>query len=274
MADLAWHFNNSLLDRRVIARSVAERRLLARCVIRIGAEFDLGAFRCSGTHLHYLLFCSRERAGRFIQRVDESLRRGLQLPVGFGVAYGKPVDSQAYLRTVFDYVVGNTDKHETAWDPLHEASMLPDLLGLRLLGAYAPALVRGHLPNVTRRKLLAWFGLPELEPDDGFDGIAEAAAAALGLPHLAGGGGDTNRARCALVHVAGDHLRPAELARLAGVSERSLRRLRGRKPEPALVRALRLQITLRRVHAGRQAEDPLFAGEGEADYQPSVENGG
>ena len=267
---IAWHFNHSLTDRRVIARSVAERRQLARCIIRIGADFGLLAFRCSGTHLHYLLACDEKGLPRFFQRVDESLRRGLVLPVGFTRAYGKPVNDQGYLKTAFGYVVGNTDKHEVAYDPLHEASMLPDLLGLRLLGGYAPRLVRELLPHVTRRLLLGYFGLSVLEPDAVLHDLAEAAAAALGLPNLDGSGAEAIRARRALVHLAGQRLPTEDLVALTGVASRTLRRLRQSDPEPDLVRAIGLQVALRRLHAERlaSAPDPLLAGDGIQSYRP------
>lgn len=265
---IAWHFNHSLVDRRVIARSVAERRLLARSVIRIGADHGLAAFRCSGTHLHYLLFCDRERAGRFMQRVSESLRRGLASPVGFAIGYGKAVDSQRYLRSAFGYVVGNTDKHEIAYDPLHEASMLPELLGLRLLGGDAPRLVREHLPSVTRRSLLGYFGLQELRVSDRLEHVAVASAAALALPALRGRGARLQRARVALVSHVGGRLSGAEIASLAGVSPRTLRRLRAVEPEPALLRAVGLQVALRCIHARRLelAQDPLLADDERAPY--------
>ncbi len=268
MSVLAWHFNNSLVDRRVIARSVAQRRLLARSVIRIGDEHGLAAFRCSGTHLHYLLFCDRPRAGRFLQRVNESLRRGLGLPVGFSQAYGKAVDSQRYLRTAFSYVVGNTAKHEIDYDPLHEASVLPDLLGMRVLGAEAPRIVRESLPGVNRRKLLGYFGISALEPADDARWIVEAAAAALALPGLGEGGRDGLRARCVAAHLVGSRLADAELSSLMEVSTRSLRRLRLREPEPGLLHAVGLQVALRRGHAARLAarQDPLLASEDGGSY--------
>ncbi|MFH1464886.1 MAG: hypothetical protein ABIO70_10925 [Pseudomonadota bacterium] len=277
---IAWHFNHSLLDRRVVARSVAERRKLARCVIRIGADHGLVAFRCSGTHLHYLLSCDREGAARFFQRVDESLRRSLGLLVGFSRAYGKPVNDQGYLKTAFGYVVGNTDKHELAYDPLHEASMLPDLLGLRLLGGYAPRLVRELLPHVNRRSLLGYFGLSALEPGDDLRGLGDATAAALGLADLRGSSDEAIRARRALLHLAGGSLPVEELVTLTGVSARTLRRLRAGEPEPDLQRAVGLQVALRRIHAERMAHagDPLLAGEGTQDYgtggEPQVDVGG
>ncbi len=273
MQPIAWHSNTHLHDRRVIARDVAARRRLARSVIRIGADFGLLAFRCSGTHLHFLTVCARSDLGRMAQRLAESLRRGLNLPLGFAPLFVKPVDSQSYLRNAFEYVVANTERHEVSYDPLHEAAMLPDLLGLRLCGADALKLVGEYLPNVTRKNLLGYYSLGQLEPATEAQFLRDSAAAALGLRDLEGRGAESLRARAALVHAAGEGLSASQLAQLAGVSKRSLRRLRARPREPELVRAVQLQVALRQAHAQRleRAGDPLLASEAPAEYgEPGV----
>ncbi len=266
---IAWHWNTHLVDRRVIAGDVDARRLLARSVIRIGRDFDLVAFRCSGTHLHYLTFCSREGVGRMAQRVAESLRRGLTLPVGFATLFAKPVDTQRYLRTAFDYVVANTQRHEINYDPLHEASLLPDLLGLRNLGSYSRRLVRNHLPHVDRKHLLSFLGLTSLEPAEDLAWLAEAATAALALPDLRHRSDETTRARRALAHVAGERMSRTELSGLACTSPRNLRRLCKAAPDAELMRAIQLQVALRKAHAERleRAADPLLASESPASYE-------
>ena len=268
MQPIAWHVNTHLQDRRVIARDVAARRLLARSVVRSGEDYGLLAFRCSGTHLHYLATCSRAEVGRMAQRIAESLRRGLGLPVGFAPLFAKPVDSQSYLRNGFDYVVANTERHELSYDPLHEAAMLPDLLGLRLCGACAHKLVAEYLPNVTRKNLLGYYTLGQLEPASESQFLRVSAAAALGLPDLDGRSVEVLRARAALVHAAGEGVAVSELAQAAGVSKRSLRRMHARQPEPELVRAVQLQVALRQAHAQRleRAGEPLLAGEAPAEF--------
>ena len=176
--------------------------------------------------------------------------------MGFAPLFAKAVDTQRYLGTAFDYVVANTQRHEINYDPLHEASLLPDLLGLRNLGPYSRRLVRNHLPSVNRKHLLSFLGLTSLEPASDPEFLAAAAAAAMALPDLRRRSDQATLVRRALVY-------------LACTSTRNLRRMREAAPDAGLVRAIQLQVALRKAHAERLqcAADPLLASEPSASYE-------
>jgi hypothetical protein len=156
-------------------------------------------------------------------------------------------------------VLEQSTHHGLAWDPLHEASNLPDLLGMRLLGIYTAATVRRRLPRVARQDLLSCMGIGELQP---FDGPAElvppAALVAAGLTSLDGKSSEAVGARRAVVQLLRHHL-PAELAGLLGVTDRTVRDLRHRPADPRLVQAIRLQLGLmqHRAQALRTQELPF-----------------
>ena len=152
--------------------------------------------------------------------------------------------------------------HGLDGDPLREASNLPDLLGLRAIGAYTRANVRRLLPRVHRSELLEILGVPELTPSDGpFDLIVEATLAAAALPALAGSSPEVLAARRALVEVVGHQMAPAALARRIGVSRRTLFRIRARRGDDALVRSVHLQLgLLARLPAATAPPDAAFAG--------------
>ena len=75
-------------------------------------------------------------------------------------------------------------------DPWHDASVLPDLLGLRVLGGDVRERVRERLPRVDRRRLLEILGVEALHAGADLAIGVEAAAAAVARADLSG------KARC------------------------------------------------------------------------------
>jgi hypothetical protein len=134
-------------------RSRASRRTLGRTA-------GLLVFRLPDSHLHVVLLCSRERAGRFAHDVEVALRRRLCLPVRFAPAHLVEIKDQAHLENVVDYVLRNQEHHGAAADPLHDASNLPELLGLRVGGGWLIGAVREAVPRLRRRRLLEILGAP------------------------------------------------------------------------------------------------------------------
>ncbi len=245
MSVLAQHIRIRLRDDRVMAPTPEERRLLARVVLHQARHENLLTFGLADTHLHMENVCSWEAAGQRGRRVELSLRYRLRLPVGFVSVYREPIRDGRHLVNAFNYILKQSSHHGLRWDPLHEASNLPDLLGMRPLGQYTAANVRKHLPRVTRQSLLSRLGVDALEPHDGpVERIPEAVIAAAGLADLRGSQPEKVGARRAVVHLVGDRMKVGELAEVLCVSRRTVFRLRRQPVDASLIEAARLQFGL------------------------------
>jgi hypothetical protein len=247
---LAWHLMSRLRDDRVLAPDLVARRTLARSVLERGASFDLLVFRAADTHLHQLVLCDRPAAGEFARRVELSLQHRLRPGVVFAPVHIVPVLDQRHLRNAFGYILRQEQRHGLRSDPGFEASNLPDLLGLRPLGAYTAATVRARLPRIQRADLLELLAPPSSGPPDLPGGepdplsLSAVAAAAACIPRFDASGRAGAAARRAAVHVVGDLAR-AEVGRLLGLTLRQVRRLRSQPPDPRLVAAIERRLALR-----------------------------
>ncbi len=241
---LGWHVVHALEDRRVIATAAAHLRVVARTVVEAGGDALL-CFRGSDNHLHSVLLADRARAGAFARTVANMLWHRLRLPVPFEPARIRPIRDQAHLRNTFDYVLGNAEHHGAPHDPLFESSNLPDLLGLRELGAVTRTCVRAALPRVGRPDLSRLLGVEELSARFVAEHLVEAACAAVALPTLDTGSREALAVRIAALHVAGPHLAPGQVDTLFDLPSRTGSRLRARAANPALVGAIGLQMDLR-----------------------------
>ena len=136
---------------------------------------------------------------------------------------------QRHLDHLFDYLFRQEEHHGIDLDPLFVASNLLDLLGLRVTGEYTRDHVGTFLPRVTRPRLLAFLGLPDLDrtPIVVAD-LAEAAAAAFALVELVGKAAVTVRARRAAVAAATSLVGTAEIAEQLDISPRALPAATGR----------------------------------------------
>ena len=253
MEPIAHHLVLRLADNRVLPTSTADRRLLARCVLRQGRRTRLLAFRAADTHVHVLLACDRRRTGWFAQSAGTALQQRLRPGARFAPAWHEPVRSQRHLARAFDYVFRQEERHGLVLDPYAEGSNLPDLLGLRVEGVWTTALVRELLPRVGRDELLRLLrlGLPHLSPAPlappahlPIAGLGDAAAAAALLPSLQGSSATIVSARRAAVHAAGPG-RTAALARELRSSVAGIKRLRRQPSDPLLVEAVRRQAAIR-----------------------------
>jgi len=251
---LGYHVTCRLVDSRVIAPEPEMRRVLSRIVLDQGRAYGLLSHNTVDTHLHMQPTCDRKAAGELTRRVEIQAKIKLGLDVGFGQPNYEPIRDQRHLRNTFDYVLGQSPHHGLDWDPFFEASNLPDLLGLRVIGAYTANNVRRMLPRIRRENLLACLQVPELEPADGPPTLlVEATLAAAGLGTLRGKNAETLEAKRALVQAAGPATPTAVLADLLELSPRGVNLLRqGLRQRPAderLVMAIRLQLGLRRLRA-------------------------
>jgi hypothetical protein len=225
---LGHHVTMRLSDDRVIALTAGTRRIAARVLLEHGHRHRLLAFRVADTHAHVLLACDRREAGAFALYAESALRQRLQLPVGFEPARVRPIGSQRHLTSAFRYVLRQEARHGIHLDAAHDASSLPDLLGLRVLPASPLGLVQAMLPRLRREELLAWLEPGTLDvAQPSMELLADAAAAALGLPDLDGRSDEHVAARCAAVRVAGS-APTAIVAALLGISARGVQALRKR----------------------------------------------
>jgi hypothetical protein len=241
---LAWHVMLRLVDGRVLAGCVAERRVLARTVLEHGQHAGMLVFRAADTHLHAILVTSRQEAGRFAHAAEVSLRGRLRLPVGFAAGHLVAIRDQAHLLRAFHYVLRQETRHGLEADREHEASSLPDLLGLRLIGAHTIDRVRRHLPRVGRPELVAHLGVASLPEAERPDLARVAAAAAAGIGDLGDAGSDARAGRRAVAHAL-PGLSVSQISALVGAPARTVQRWRVEPPDTRLVRAVRLQLGLR-----------------------------
>ena len=253
MKPLGHHLVMRLKNNGVLPPDTPSRRLMARLLLRQGRNAGLLAFRVVDTHIHLLLTCDRRRAGSFAQASGSALSLRLRPEAPFAPAWYEPVRTQRHLYRTFRYVFRQEERHQITVDPWAEGSNLPDLLGLRVVGAWTTTAVRAALPRVARADLLDHLriGLPHL-PVDPFEQpavpdlevLAASAAATVGLPALAGKGPLVVQARMAAIAASRD-TRTADLARALELSPTTVRTLRRRAPAPNLVEAVRRQASIR-----------------------------
>jgi hypothetical protein len=245
MSELAWHLMLRTDDDRVIAPSAEKRRCLARTVYRVAEPYGLLVFGAADNHLHLVVCCSREEAGRLAQALATALRWRLGLPVRFFPARIRAVMDQRHLVSVFHYCLSQRNRHGVQSDPFLDASSLPELLGARVLATGCQQRVRELLPRVTRAGLLRHLGPSELVVASQLVSPLDAAAGALGLADLDERPREAVVARAALVQLVGNEIRSPALAPALTRSASFVRRLRSYPvPEP-VAQALRLQLDIR-----------------------------
>ncbi|MCC6525744.1 MAG: hypothetical protein IT373_24065 [Polyangiaceae bacterium] len=253
---LGWHIGMRLADDRVLASTPHERRLLSRGVLRHGERARLVAYRAVDTHLHAELLCERAEVGRFTRSVGSAVAAALGRQVPLHMSFVKPIADQRHGLATLRYILGQERHHGLDSDPFHEASNLPDLLGLRVLGAHTARVLGQAFPRVRRLELLEAFGGAASSEAQELELLEDAAAAAFALPDLRGRGPEIVVARRAAVQAAGRAATAGELARLLGAGVRTVERLRLQPCGPDLVAAVRGQWRLR---SGWRASTPTRA---------------
>ena len=253
MTELGWHLMHRLIDDRAFLPTPADLRLASRIVLERGLDYDLLSFGFADNHLHTLVTCDRRRAGRFAQVVETALHKRLQLQTPFAPFFPEAVRRQAHLVNTFRYCIRQDELHRVHRDPLHEGTILPSLLGLRALGSWATLRVRRHLPRIDRSDLLelapalAALGRPEVSRD--WDLLLDSAASAIAVPELTGRAPPVVQARRAAVHVASGAVGPGRIAGLLRTSRATVERMRASTPDPAVLRAVDLQLRVRSAAA-------------------------
>ncbi|MFZ5475419.1 MAG: hypothetical protein ACOZNI_01480 [Myxococcota bacterium] len=248
MSALGFHVTIRTVDDSPIAPSDRDRRAVARVALAVGRAHGLFVFGVPDWHFHGGLVATRDSAGRFAQRLELALKAAVPTLAPLEPARIRPFRDGRHRANTVRYCLTQAEHHGVTTDPYRECSNLPDLLGLRLLGAYTLPRVREVAPRLQPRDVRRFLGLPMPEPGSPApDALVEAALAATALPSLAGRHPEVNEARLAAVHAAPE-LDAAVLADALGLTARAVRRLRARTPREALVRAVRLQASLRDAH--------------------------
>ncbi len=256
MTNLGYHIRLHLTDNRVIAPTAPERRILSGVVLDQGRRDDLYVFDCPDNHLHVAARCNRSAAGLLSHRIGSSLKQRLQLPVGFVQYPPKPIEDNHQLYNTVRYVLRQREHHGLAPDPRSEGSNLSDLLGLRIIGRYTIQNMQRWLPRIQRRDLLdlsglsTLVGLPATLPADApiTQEILRTAMQAAGcLTDLSGSSNELIQLRSAAIaamDAVGQQLSAPKLAALLRVNKRTVLRLRTTQPDPDLVHAVGLQLSL------------------------------
>lgn len=247
MTVLGHHIRIRLSDDRVIAPSLAERRMVVRAIHRIAEALPILGFGLADTHLHTESLGDAALANEIARRIGSSLRHRLRLPVGFHLLPARPIGDIWHLGHCLRYINTQASHHGVGWERWYEATSLPDLLGLRPRGAFLAVRVREHLPRIRRSELLHWLGVSQIRPAHGTpEEICQAALAASALHSFRGYAPETNALRRAVIAITGGAVGRRELASLLGVSMRHVTRLRSDPPEPELLSAIPLNLGLPR----------------------------
>ncbi|MDP2310426.1 MAG: hypothetical protein Q8P18_30695 [Pseudomonadota bacterium] len=248
---LGFHLILRLQDDRVFAPSLAARRRLSRVMSGLARELPVLAWRFVDTHLHLLVLMDDTGVDALVRRLRLVMAR--QHPgVPLLLVRRLPVRNQWHLGEAFRYILAQDKHHGVATDPLQEGSAVLDILGMRAFGSAIALRVSEHLPRVTRVDLLAPLGVTALEPAIGVGYLLDAACAAFALSSLTGRAADVITARNAAIHAASDTT--ARIASALAVTVRCVQRtLVERAPPDTHVRAVRLQLALRRERAVRDA---------------------
>lgn len=246
MQAIGYHLISKLANGAVIAPTLAERRIVASIVLEQGRRGRVLCFNLPDTHLHLENLAQERESVELMRRIEISISKRLRLGVRFQPVHPEPIRSQSHLFNCFDYILKQQARHGLNWDPFHDASNLPDLLGLRTLGAHTVENVKRYLPRVDRRLLLSYLGIQELRPANGpLPLLREATLAASGLVNFERTGVRGRIARTAAVYVAGHGVSLQELASTLEVGQRTVSRLRREPLDESLVRAIQLQLALR-----------------------------
>ncbi len=236
-----------LQDGRVLAPGVSQRRALARTVMKHALAAGLLVFRCVDTHLHLAVTGPRQGARRLCQTLQSALKQRLGFAVGFLPADTPEIQNQHHLYRLIAYILDQERHHGVVLDPYHEASSLPDLLGMRITGRALLGPLRQRLPRLKGKDLLPYLGPHRLHrPISDHRPLAQAAAAAVCLPHLQGKAPLAVAARSAAVHLAAAQgLRAADICDLLSCPRRTINWLRARPADPQLLVAVDRQLRMR-----------------------------
>ncbi len=238
--EIAWQLILRARDSRVLAPDSAQRRAWSRTLGLAAVGQPLLAHGLADTHGHLLVVCDRSDAGRLARGLGRTLHACLQPEIEREPVRLSPVCDQAHLANAFAYVLGQLHHHGLRGiDPYLDGTALPDLLGLRPLGAWMATQVRRHLPRVGREELLGRLRVdPWSIPTRELSALAEAVAAAAGQPCALGRSPLLFEARMAGVALAREGFESVAVAEALGLTDRAVRRLRTGQSSAVMRRAV------------------------------------
>jgi hypothetical protein len=246
---IGWQIILRRRDDGPLAATPAERRQLAACTLRVLRNTGLLSFGVAGGHGHWPGRWTREEAGQAARALQIGLGRFLGHAGELEPARLRPIHDQRHLSNAFLYALTQQVHHDMVPDPFHEATALPDLLGLRVVGLCLRPRVAERLPALRRPQLTDILGV---DPDDlthtELGCLADAAAAAVSLPGLTGRTHLEVQARAAAVQLASASEPSTAIAAALGISLRSAQRLKALAVPPDLLRAVLGQWRLRSAH--------------------------
>jgi hypothetical protein len=213
------------------------------------------AFGIADNHGHVVALCRKKEALDLARRIEQSLQRQFCYPIAFAEVDHEIVSDLGHLTNVFWYVLEQDRRHKLNRDLAFEGTNLPDLLGMRLTGAYALELQRSHLPRINRSDLLRCLKAPDLAPADGpIEDVVEAVCRAYALPDIRGLAPERIRARRTALALIDGRLTKSASARLLGIERTTVYRLCSRPVDPVAVQAARWQLAL--INRLRQKNTP------------------
>ncbi len=182
------------------------------------------------------------------------LKKRLKLDVSFNPVYIKPIHNQQHLINTFFYILDQNEHHGVNSDPFYEGSIIPDILGLRVLpkplpntlSQYLPRIKKSDLPSLAKLDLHA--EITDLTP------LPQATTAAVGIHRLDKKCKKSMAARTAAIHIAESKIPNSTLAEWLNISPRSVRRLKSHQPDPTLLKAVMGQLRIRQISGTYQID--------------------
>jgi hypothetical protein len=156
-----WHLRFSSAGRHPLFPEEGTRRAAVRTLAGHAGRW-LVTFGMADDHLHVVVACSRERAGKLSRAIVLGLRplSGMR----FEPSFIKPVESRAHLQRLVSYTIEQPAKHGLATPPaLWSGSCFPDIVGARIIDSMRLRLC-DVLPRYRPRDAWRAAGLPGSGP--------------------------------------------------------------------------------------------------------------
>jgi hypothetical protein len=255
---IAHHVTARLVADRSIAVSPLDLRLASEIIFRYGERRGLIAHRFADTHLHAILTGDRRAAGVFVRCAESELRKQLRISVAFEGARIRPIETVRHLSYGVRYAFTQETHHGTSFDPAHDGSSLPELLGMRVRSSGIAVRFRAALPRIQRAMLIEWLGFPAIDDVDAVVDvslIADSCSAAFGLADLHGFGARHESARRTAVHLLARIAPNESAASWLAISSRSACRYRAAEVVALELRAAERQLRLRTMLRGKETRD-------------------
>ena len=248
----SWHLTFATDGRNPLCPEEGARLAMVRALARVAGEHAV-LFCVVDDHIHLVVLCERQEAGRIAQRLSLALRPLAAVEVD--PARVRPVESRSHLQSLVRYVLDQPRHHHLGEHPgLFAGSCFVDLVGARVLDGLKlriqDALPRLRLRDVYQSVGLRPVRLTSATKDEiraaGAVRLATAGAAALGVePTLESKRPSAVKARTAVCRIGNSVGIPAsELAFALGITQRAVRRLADRVVDERLLVSVALRLAL------------------------------